>query len=173
MTPGYYDDKIKYTTDDMALYVYNFDVLSEPINSIMEGPRRHWSKRLEVEIQILAPNSKSQLIEDFYTRGEIKSHEINELLKVLNDKIMNALEAKATALFQSLTGLYNFRSCIEIQYKKTLISSDVKNKKMLFTVMIKLIKLERFTPEAVINIIKEFNISKLGFCDEVSIKILT
>ncbi len=173
MSYKYYDQKLTYALADMLIYGYDFNSLKKPLYEIFENRKISLPQILQIELKYTGPEITSPLIQDFYNRGAIKSHEINEICKIINNKLISALQSKSTSLFNSLTRFYRFKSCIEIIFDNNLKSLNLKENSRVFKIIILLHKLEQFTAKLVLAIIKEFNIDFAGYCDSILARIIT
>ena len=173
MSYKYYDQKLTYTLADMLIYGYDINALKQPLYEIFEKRGTSLPHSLTIELKYTGPEITSPLIQDFYNRGEIKSHEINEVCKIINNKLVSALQSKSTSLFNSLTRFYRFKSCIEIVFDNNLKSISLKENSRIFTITVYLHKLEQFTTKLIFALIQEFNIDFAGYCDKISARITT
>lgn len=146
-----YDTNLNYALQDLLIYSYDFKQIREKIYSLFRGTTPIYE--LHVLISIIPPTITSSLIQD------VKSFQKKEILVKIYSMIRGAINSH---LEKSLNRFPKLKQSSKI---------EIKNYINRFTISIKIHDLKNFTPKLAFAIVSHSNVTVLGYCDEVRVKI--
>ncbi len=141
---------------DMLVNAYDFSIVKETIKSVMEKQPR---VPYELLLVIIAkpPTIESPLVQQFSEEGKIKSFQRKEVCLKIKDAIKGALN---NYLESSLNRFSKIKDCSSIK---------VKSNTHEFRVSIRVRNLANFSAKLLYSIANHFNVSVLGYCDQVEV----
>ncbi len=182
--PSYYQERLEYIIKDLKIPVFDIGAFTEELLSALliedksnqlkySGKEQQLILR-EIEIEIEFLYVDLTLIDDAFSQGIIKSHEIREITHRLTDKIKNATIDKFNNLQYIVNKIPRYKNRVKLDYMENIIDDFRRSDK----ISINFIKLEkriknklRITPKDVILFIKLWNSEEINFCEKIKISV--
>lgn len=182
--PSYYQERLEYIIKDLKIPVFDIGAFTEELLSALliedksnqlkySGKEKQLILR-EIEIEIEFLYLDLTLIDDAFSQGIIKSHEIREITHRLTDKIKNATIDKFNNLQYIVNKIPRYKNRVKLDYMENIIDDFRRSDK----ISINFIKLEkriknklRITPKDVILFIKLWNSEEINFCEKIKISV--
>ncbi len=153
---NFYEDSLQYIMNNMLVHAYDFQIIKESIKKIMKNLT---NVPYELALVLIAnpPTIDSPLIQRFSEEGKIKSFQKKEVCVKIKDAIKGALNHY---LDDSLNRFSKVKNCSTIK---------IKSGANEFRILITIRNLHKFSPGLLYAIVNHFNVSPLGYCDQVEV----
>lgn len=141
---------------DMLVNAFDFSIVKKAIKRIMER-FSHLPYELNFVLIVKPPTVESPLLQKFSREGKAKSYQKKEVCLKIKEVIKGALN--------------NYLESSLNRFSKVKNSSTIKVKSNTneFRVSIRVRNLEKFSPNLLYAVVNHFNVSALGYCEQVEV----
>ncbi|MFW9970978.1 MAG: hypothetical protein ACFFDF_12345 [Candidatus Odinarchaeota archaeon] len=168
----YFQEKIKYITDDLMQKKFDFHSIFRKINQISQDEHHpfYWKKlyRMRITFQIQTPDYS--LLDTFYQQGVFKSHEYVAIVDMINARVKSDITILTNTLEYTLNQYNRLKHTLSIKRSETFQELNKKQSIRIDNVELTF-NLNKADFDDVMALLKWWNLDDFSFSKKIVLKV--